>query len=564
MTSNFLELTLLTFINALCVFFVVTILANSLKDRQYRWFVTMTVFLMGWVDFSYLGYSVKNIALAQFFYQLNWAFVAAFFFAAYVFYVVYFLGINKAIFKYGVLSASILFAYLSLITTTIIQGTISRSWGNEIVFGPLNTSFNVFSVIMASTFIYYFISRYSKLTDKEKPKVLYFLVGTFLLIFFNVIFNILSPLILNTARFQHFGDYSTIIFLSFTAYAVLKQQFLGVKVALSAFLISIISVLLLIDILTLSNNLLEQGIKAIIFIFFVIASVLLLRSVLNEIRQKEELEKVNHALDKSRQSYLDLATEQKDIIDVMGHEIRTPLTAIVQEIKIHKKYTLPLEHELIAEAVDRPNLKKLLPYMFDTIKTVDRASTQAVSLVTDMLETARLDKKRFELNYETFDLVETVRSSVELMSKTIDRDDASVTYAVSFKEPTFPELLIEADKTRVGQAVYALLNNAIKYRDPEKRTIDVAVSLTTKNKEAFITIHDNGIGIAAEDIAKLGKKFLRLNPKTNSKLQRPGGTGLGLFVVKGIMNYHHGRLTIASNGIGHGSSFTLELPMQKS
>jgi signal transduction histidine kinase len=256
-----------------------------------------------------------------------------------------------------------------------------------------------------------------------------------------------------------------------------------------------------------------------------------------------------------------IAQEQKDIIDVMGHEIKTPLTAIIQEIKIHSKYTLPKEKELIEEAKSSEELSKALPLLFETIKTTQRASSHASVLVTDMLETARLDKNRFELNYEQFDLVETVKLNVDLMKKTIETEQAK--YKINFEAPEFKEFVVEADKTRIGQAVYAILNNAIKYRDPAKPETKIDVTLQKNGNEAIICVTDNGIGIAPEDISKLGKKFARLNSQSNGTLKRPGGTGLGLFVVKGVMDHHKGKLIIESEGVGKGSKFSLEFPISK-
>ncbi len=296
MTSNLVEGIILALINAASVFLVIVVLANSLKEPLYRWFVVMTLFLVGWVDFAYLGYSNNDLSAAILFYKINWSFVAGFFLAAYIFYIENFLKISNKKFKGLLIALTLIFIFLSLFTDSIIQGVIRREWGNEINFGPINLYFNLYAVLITGILVYYFVSRYFKLTFVEKRKVIYFLIGTFFLIVFNVIFNILSPTILGTAEYQHLGDYSAVLFLAFTAYAILKGEFLGVKVTLTALLISIIGVLLIIDILALSNNLLEQVVKIIIFTFFVIISIILVRGVLTEKQQSEELVKVNKAL----------------------------------------------------------------------------------------------------------------------------------------------------------------------------------------------------------------------------------------------------------------------------
>lgn len=545
MTFSTLEPVVLTLINAGGLFLIIVVLANSFNEKLYRWFVVMTILLMGWVNFAYLGYSESSINSAITAYRLNLAFVAAFFFAAYAFYIECFLKINKPIFRATLFLISGVFVILSLFTNTIIDGAITRDWGNEIHFGSIYPAFSVFSAVMAIVFMYYFISRYFTLPSEERKKIIFFLIGTFFFIIFNVTFNILTTTFLNTAEYQHYGDYSAIIFLIFTVFAVVGRKFLNVKVALAAFVISAMSILLLFNIITT----VPQEVKMFMFGVFIILSVILMRSVINEIKSKQQL--------------FDLASEQKDIIDVMGHEIRTPLTAIIQAIKVLKKYVLPIEEKLMraAQASSEQELPKALTLLFDETKTADRATTKANMLVTDMLETARLDKQRFELNYEQFDLVSVVRSSVELMSKTVEGESEPLKYEIKLEQPALDAFIVEADKTRISQAVDALLSNSIKYRDPMKNLVKINVSVEKRGDEALIKVVDNGIGINPSDISKLGKKFVRLNPKTNGDLKRPGGTGLGLFVVNGIMQYHNGKLIIKSDGLGKGSEFILNFPI---
>jgi len=558
MTAEIFEIIILALINTFSVFLIVVVLGNSLKDKLYRWFVIMTILLTCWVDFSYIAYIEKNLGLATFFYRINVFFSILYFFVAYVFYVESFLHVKKKILKWGIFLTSLALAFMCLLTDKFIAGVTAETWGNEIILGPMDPVLNGFAVFVAVIIIYYSVSRYFTLPAGEKRKILYFLVGTILLIVFNVLFNVIFPAILGSSRYQHFGDYSAIIFLGFTALAILKHKFLGVKVALTAFLIGIIGTLLAVDILVLSHSLLEQGVKAGIFVFFVLISVVLVRSVVTEMKQREQLAKTNKALDKSRQRYIDLAEEQKDIIDVMGHEIRTPLTAIVQELNIHKKLTIPQKSAWLSGKISREKEKQMLELVYDTFDTVDKASLSATELVQSMLETARLDKKRFELMYTTFDVVILAKDCVNLMRKTIEVHNCTIAY-----EPKIEKLMVEADEVRIKEAINSLLNNAIKYRDLAKKESLIEVRLDKVDSFCVISVKDNGIGMREEDISKLGKKFARLDETTPGGLKRPGGTGLGLFVVKGIMEYHKGQLIIETLGVGKGSIFTLKFPIKR-
>lgn len=559
MTIELLQTIVLVLIDTVCIFLIIVVASNSLKVSTNQWFVVMTICLLGWVNFSYFGFLDRDSVKAILFYRFNWLFVSAFFFAAYVFFIENFLKIQKGMLRWGLLITCVVFMLLSLFTNTIIKDVIQQSWGNEIVFGDFNLLFNIFSILVTGMFIFYFISRYAKLSKKEQTEVIYFLVGTLALIVFNLIFNIISPMFLNTARFQTFGDFSSVIFLFFTAFAILRYRFLGVKVALTAFLISVVGMFFVIDIFLFSTSSVERWAKVIILFFFVLISVVLVRSVLTEIKQNEELIKANKALDKSKKRYFDLAREQKDIIDVMGHEIRTPLSAVVQELNIHRTLLIPKKEDWLAGRIDEVERLKMLNLIFESFDTIDKASAHAVKLVNYMLETARLDKKRFELSYSEFDIAKEVETSAMLMSKSIPADQCHI----DFENHAPAKLLVEADKTRIREAVDALISNAIKYRDRKKANCYVRVILSSTDSTFKVDVIDNGLGIAKEDIHRLGKKFVRLNPQTNETLKRPGGTGLGLFVVKGIVDYHHGTFKITSKGVGKGSNFSIEFPLSK-
>lgn len=556
MNFDLFEAIILVGINGFSVFLVVVILANSSKERIYQWFVALTICLVGWVNFAYLGYVEENAEIALSAYRINLGFVSTFFFTAYMFYIESFLRLKQTLLKLTLLGAVAIFIALSLLTDTIIKGVTQREWGNEIQFGEFYTYFSIFAALTTLMFLYYFVSRYSTLAPREKRKVKFFLIGTTFFILFNFTFNILITTLLDTAEYQHFGDYSAIIFLGFTTFAMLKRKFLNVRVALAAFLISAMSVLLLIDIIVLSSNLEEQGVKVLLFIPFVAISVVLVKSVLNEIKQKEEISKINRALKKSEKRFSDLATEQKDIIDVMGHEIRTPLSIIKQELNYHIQATVPEKNKWQMGAVS----KKQVNTLFDTLITINEELDHTLRLVTDMLETARIDKERFDLNLSKFDIIDLARMVYNRFSKSEDASD----FNLEFKASLSSKLQVEADKTRIRECMDILLSNALKYgKNIHGKKSEIKLEIEKEGKRVKIIVSDNGRGIDKTDIKKLGKKFLRLNPRTVN-LERPGGTGLGLFVAKNIIQYHKGELIVTSDGIGMGSKFTISIPIKQS
>ncbi len=212
MSIEIFERILVFLINILGIFIGFIVWSRDKKDKSNLWFLSMTVFMLLWIDFSYLGFIEKNPNKSCLLYRLNWCSVSLYLLSAYFFYVKYFLDIHKKILERIFLFFALFFALFSLFSNRIIQEVHIKDWGAEIVFGSLNDLFNVYAFFLALVVVYFFIKNYSKTSEIQKKKIIYFLIGTLLITLFNILFNIISPMVLNTARYQHFGDYSAILF----------------------------------------------------------------------------------------------------------------------------------------------------------------------------------------------------------------------------------------------------------------------------------------------------------------------------------------------------------------
>lgn len=269
---------------------------------------------------------------------------------------------------------------------------------------------------------------------------------------------------------------------------------------------------------------------------------------------KEEVERQTRQLK-------DLTEQQKDQVDIMGHEVKTPLTAISQQLNLLLEMILTDEkrEEWFKGIVQPEDAKRVI----EGLKKMQIAETQEESIVTNMIEAARLDKLRFELNYSTFNLIDLVKLAIKDSEA---RFEANKQTGHITLQSELPKLEVEADKTRIKQCIDGLLTNAEKYgRNPETHSLNIVVSVTADDQAVSISVRDQGMGIDSQDMDKLGKKFSRLNSHANgSKLTRPGGSGLGLYTYKGIIEKHKGQLLIESDGIGKGSTFKLKFPKRRS
>ncbi len=172
-------------------------------------------------------------------------------------------------------------------------------------------------------------------------------------------------------------------------------------------------------------------------------------------------------------------------------------------------------------------------------------------LVDDLLDVSRITSGKIELRMERVELAEIVRSAVQTSQPLIDEARQKLTVTLP-EEP----LWLEADPVRMVQVLGNLLNNASKYSQN-----DGHIKLSAERKDddtILIHIKDNGIGISPDVLTDIFDMFFQANTSIEGV---QGGMGIGLTLVKNIVELHDGSVSAASLGIGHGAEFTVCLPL---
>ena len=219
----------------------------------------------------------------------------------------------------------------------------------------------------------------------------------------------------------------------------------------------------------------------------------------------------------------------------MSHELRTPLNAVIGFSEI-------LNRELfgsLGEARYR-----------DYARLIHESGEHLLNVVNDILDMSKIEAGKFKIVKEPFDVAPLVKSCCDLMRHTAEQRSLSLIMDVA---PGIPEL--PADKRACKQMLLNVISNAIKFTDPGG-WVRVSAALADGNIEFIVA--DNGIGIAEQDLPKLGNPFVQAN---NSYDRSYDGSGLGLSVVKGLARLHGGRLELASK-LGEGTIATIVLPLE--
>jgi signal transduction histidine kinase len=224
-----------------------------------------------------------------------------------------------------------------------------------------------------------------------------------------------------------------------------------------------------------------------------------------------------------------------EFLALVSHELRTPLASIVAHVE------LLLDNGPIEEKRRRGFLE-----------VIDRNSIRLERLVGDLLFVAQLESAHLSLSMSDVDIVEVVKEAIETMSLMALQADIEITFISEYAS-----LVLQGDPGRLGQAVDNLLSNAIKYSPPGTA---VAVRIHAVNDTCVIEIEDHGIGIATEELGLLFDRFFRGSTATSLHIQ---GVGLGLLIVKRIIENHGGDVTVVSEA-GVGTTFSVILPVGQS
>jgi signal transduction histidine kinase/CheY-like chemotaxis protein len=223
---------------------------------------------------------------------------------------------------------------------------------------------------------------------------------------------------------------------------------------------------------------------------------------------------------------------KNDFLATLAHELRNPLAPIRNALHL-----LQLKGPADPELVDARDI-------------IDRQLRQMTRLVDDLLDIARISNGKLNLRRERIELAQVVQSALEISRPLIIARGHELTVSV----PAEP-IPLDGDLTRLAQVVSNLLNNAARYTEPGGR---IWLTAERQGSDAVISVRDSGIGIAADILPRVFEMFIQAH---RPQQQSEGGLGIGLTLVKRLVEMHGGTVNAGSNGPGTGSEFVVRLPV---
>ena len=222
--------------------------------------------------------------------------------------------------------------------------------------------------------------------------------------------------------------------------------------------------------------------------------------------------------------------ERDRFLAILGHELRNPLGAIL----LATQMTNPDDGCLDAEHVTR----------------IERQSRHLTRLVNDLLDLSRVTSGKIALKRSIVNLSDIVGQCLQTIQAAMEERNLHV----QFERPAEP-LLVDGDPTRLDQIVSNILTNAMKYTHEDGH---VRVTLERKGLEAELRVGDDGVGIAPGRLTMIFELF---GQAENAIGRSQGGMGIGLALVRNLVELHAGTVTARSDGVGKGSEFVVRLPL---
>jgi PAS domain S-box-containing protein len=245
-------------------------------------------------------------------------------------------------------------------------------------------------------------------------------------------------------------------------------------------------------------------------------------AVVLDIHERKQFEQTIQEADRRKDEFL--AT--------LSHELRNPLAPIRSAVEVLK-----------ARELDDPDLAA-------SRDVIDRQVQQMARLLDDLLDVSRITRGKFELRKEALDLAAVINVAVETSRPLIEAGG----HELILTHPPAP-IRLEADPLRLAQVFANLLNNAAKYTNPGGR---IELAVVREGSDVVASVKDNGMGISAEMLPHIFEIF---SQATAAVARSQGGLGIGLALIKGLVELHGGSIEVRSAGPGRGSEFLVRLPV---
>ncbi|TSC63565.1 MAG: Uncharacterized protein Athens041674_54 [Parcubacteria group bacterium Athens0416_74] len=393
--------------------------------------------------------------------------------------------------------------------------------------GPAIALFGILSIALIVAGIGTLLRKAYVKSGHERHQIALMGLGTFITFVCIVSFNLVLPAAFNNPRFLPLSAVFIFPFVACTAYAIVRYKLFDVKVLATEILSFFLSVATLLQVL-FAGSAIELLFRLSIFVLVLMFSILMVRSVIKEVRQRELIEKQEKELE-------DINRQQESLLHFISHEVKGYLT----------------KSEAAFAAIFAGDYGEVQPKLHDMSGMALADVRKGVDTVIDILDASNLRRGTVSFKRDTFDLV----AAIEEIVRDLQAEAKARGLELTFEKPVTGAYMYIGDEDKLRRHVIRnLVDNSVKY------TLKgfVRVQLARTPNLMRITISDSGVGITPEDMKHL---FTEGGKGAESIKVNVHSTGYGLFIAKTIVEGHGGKIWAESEGKDKGARFIVELPI---
>lgn len=514
----------------------ILIIARGWRDRMNQFFFLMTVAVAMW-GFSYWRWlSATEYDAALFWVRMlsiGSLFIPIFYFHWCV--TLFNLNVRIRFLFHGIYSAAILILLTStspLFIRTLQPALSFPFWPRAGILYSLYLIFIYGGLIFFAAYL--MALHYRNASNKERGQIFYILLGSL----FGFVGGATNFFLWYEIPIAPYGNILVALFPFFLGYAVIKHRLFDVRVVATELLVFAMWMFLLVRgvlAATPTDRYLDFGLLVLVVVF----GIFLIRSIWREVEQREQIESLAKKLEAANEELKRLDSAKSEFISIASHQLRAPLTVIKGYVSLFLEGSFGAVTDQAREAM----------------KKVAISAEQLVKLIADMLDLSRIESGRLKYAMQPVVLDDIVDEAVKEFEVNAKAKGLSFIYQNrnTAKQP------VMADPDKIREVVINLIDNAIKYTATGRVSVELYPDTSGAGRGLVLKVQDSGMGIASADIGKMFTKFGRTE---EARRIRPDGMGLGLYLVKKIIDDHGGRVWAESGGLGRGSAFFVSLPAQ--
>lgn len=509
-------------------------MVKSKFSLQGKLLFAISSFFSLWVLNYFIQWTIAYVTPDFLSWQLTPIFMLLmFFFSLYFVYV--FLENKDASLSYKIISALFFLPIAFLVPSnlniqkfdlTMCEGVVGDLWKYIYMLEALIIVFIIIIGIKK-----YFLEKKDKHIRKE---IIFLTVGMTFFLGISWISDVLGEW---TKQYQinFIGPIGMVIFIGFLAFLIVKFKIFNIKLIATQALVTALVILIGSELFfadTATNQILILITLALSLGF----GYILIKSIKTEVRRKEELQIMTNKLAQANGKLIKLDNAKSEFISIASHQLRTPLTAIKGFISL-----------LLEESYGH-----ISPEIKETLNKVYLSNERLIALVEDLLNLSRIESGRMEYKYEKVDMPGLIKEIYDTFI--IRAKEKNLKMELNLPEKDFPE--VETDRNKIREVISNLVDNALKYTQKGW----VKIKLYQVSDKVQVAIMDTGIGVPKGEVPYLFTKFSR--GKDINRLNT-SGLGLGLHVGRHMIESLHGRIWVESEGKNRGSTFFVEVPIEK-